>query len=165
MKELYVYYGSYPQTHVGDESLIVELNKLNEINDKGYYEYNGKEYAKVIATPYLYGSNYTYSDGKRVYGDVTEWFLIEPIKWRIILENTDGSYQLYSEYILDATSYCDYNYSRSIDGEDVYENNYKYSNVRAWLNGYNGTDYKMPDYTNTGLLNQLSKMIMVKLQK
>jgi hypothetical protein len=91
-----------------------------------------------------------YSDGTVVWKDVVEWFVVEPIKWRIISENGDGSYQLYSEYILDTTVYFDGSYLRNINGVDVYRNNYKYSNIRAWLNGYNGTDYSVDDYTNKG---------------
>ena len=155
----YVNYGSYPQTHVGDVSLIFELNKLTETNSRGYYEYNGKEYAKVTTKPCQYGAYtdfygntayHTYSDGSIIEKDIVEWFNVEPIKWRIISENADGSYQLYSEYILDHISYCGYEYLRNIDGTDIYQNNYKYSNIRAWLNGYNGTDYKITDYTNKG---------------
>lgn len=162
----YVNYGSYPQTHVGDADLIIELNKLTTTNSRGYYEYNGNEYAKVRTSPSNFGTTsstdkygnvqyytYTYSDGTTINGNVVEWFKVEPIKWRIISENADGSYQLYSEYILDATSYCDYKYVRKINEEDIYFNNYKYSNIRAWLNGYNGTDYKITDYTNKGFYN------------
>ena len=160
----YVNYGSYPQTHVGDATLVRALYKLTTANSRGYYEYNGEEYAKITTTPFRDGitsftdSNgivhynvYTYSDGRIINTNVVEWFKVEPIKWRIISENTDGSYQLYSEYLLDATSYCDCNsYVRKINEEDIYPNNYKYSNIRAWLNGYNGTDYEVPDYTNKG---------------
>ena len=155
----YVNYGSYPQTHIGNESLIIELNKLTETNDRGYYEYNGKEYAKIITTPYQYSlvtdtSYYLmYKDGTKVLNNVIEWFIVEPIKWRVISENSDGSVQIYSEYLLDATSYYDSSYSRTIDGVEVYRNNYKYSNVRAWLNGYNGTSYDVIDYTNKGFYN------------
>lgn len=175
----YVNYGSYPQTHVGDELLIAELNKLTETNDRGYYEYNGKEYAKIFTNPYdnnfsmkLHGTTssidkygnvqyytYKYSDGTTINANVVEWFIVEPIQWIIISKNADGSYQLYSEYILDDTSYCDYRYVRSIDGVDVYQNNYKYSNIRAWLNGYDGTDYKITDYTNKGFYNLAFKDI------
>ena len=155
----YVNYGSYPQTHVVDLDLIAELNKLTETNDRGYYEYNGNEYAKVTTTPKQYGPvkdsygethYYQYSDGSTVNRNVVEWFEVEPIQWRIISENADGSYQLYSEYIIDATSYGNSGYVRNIDDNDIYLNNYKYSNIRAWLNGYNGTDYKITDYTNKG---------------
>ena len=151
----YVNYGSYPQTHVGDATLVTELNKLTTTNSRGYYEYEDNEYAKVTANPDHYGNPhyYTYSDGSTINIDVVEWFIVEPIIWRIISENTDGSYQLFSEYILDATSYCDYKYDRKINEEDIYQNNYKYSNIRAWLNGYNGTDYKITDYTNKGFYN------------
>ena len=166
----YVNYGSYPQTHVGDETLISELNELTEINYRGYYEYNGKEYAKITAKPLPYGTTsstdkygnvqyytYTYSDGSTINKNVVEWFNVEPIKWRIISENEDGSYQLYSEYLLDATSYCDFYYVRKINEVDIYQNNYKYSNIRAWLNGYNGTDYKITDYTNKGFYDRAFK--------
>ncbi len=159
----FINYGSYPQTHVGDEALIVELNKLTETNDRGYYEFNGIEYAKVITTPCNYGTitnkdeqgnmyyiTFVYSDGMIVYNNVVEWFVVEPIKWRVLSENSDGSYQVYSEYILDTIVYFDGPYLRSINEVDVYRNNYKYSNVRAWLNGYNGADYYVDDYTNKG---------------
>ena len=166
----YVNYGSYPQTHVGDETLIAELNKLIETNDRGYYEYDGKEYAKVIANPRYYGTTsstdkygnvqyytYTYSDGSTINTGIVEWFKVEPIKWRIISENADGSYQLYSEYILDATKYYNDTYYRNINGVDIAANNYKYSNIRAWLNGYDGTEYKVSDYTNKGFYNMAFK--------
>lgn len=77
-------------------------------------------------------------------------FFVELIKWRVLSENSDGSYQVYSEYILDTIVYFDGPYLRSINEVDVYRNNYKYSNVRAWLNGYNGADYYADDYTNKG---------------
>ncbi len=42
---------------------------------------------------------------------------------------------------------------RNINGVDIAPNNYKYSNVRAWLNGYDGTEYKVSNYTNKGFYN------------
>ena len=138
----YVNYGSYPQTHVGDGVLIEALNELTETNDRGYYEYEGKEYAKVDVTLYLH-----ISDGTAIEDSVTEWFIVQPIVWRIISENSDGSYQVYSEYLLDSTNFYNWEYTRNIDGVDIYPNNYKYSNVRAWLNGY---DDNVRNYTNKG---------------
>ena len=145
----YVNYGSYPQTHVGDTALIAKLNTLKKTNDRGYYEYEGNEYAKIVAKPYFYGkSHYQYSDGSQINKNITEWFKVEPIVWRIISKNNDGSYMLCSEYILDSIAYYDYDYVRKINEEDIYRNNYKYSNIRAWLNGYDGTSYNISDYTN-----------------
>ena len=131
----YVNFGSYPQTHVADQDLINELNKLTETNERGYYEYNGHEYAKVIAKPCRYGSSdYTYSTGKTVEYGVNEWFKVEPIKWRILSNNNVCIYQVLSEYILTAQRYYkDLNY-RLIDGIDIAPNNYKYSDIREFLN-------------------------------
>ena len=56
----YLNYGSYPQTHVNDETLIASLNNLTETNERGYYEFEGEEYAKVESVePNNYG---TYND-------------------------------------------------------------------------------------------------------
>ena len=131
----YVNFGSYPQTHVSDTELINELNKLTIVNSRGYYEYNGAEYAKVTTKPYNYGSSdYIYSTGKIVEYGVTEWFKVEPIKWRILSNNNDGTYQLLSEYILTAQRYYKDSYYRIIDGVDIAPNNYKYSDIREFLN-------------------------------
>ena len=143
----YVNFGSYPQTHVADQELIASLNKLTETNERGYYEFEGNEYAKIISSPYNYGSYnetneygftttkyYTYSTGKTVEYGVTEWFKVEPIKWRILSNTIDGTYQLLSEYILTQKAYhgnLDY---RLIDGVDIAPNNYKYSSIREFLN-------------------------------
>ena len=66
----YVNFGSYPQTHVNDAALILKLNKLTTTNSRGYYEYNGCEYAKITAKPYYWEYNkittYFYSDGAEV---------------------------------------------------------------------------------------------------
>lgn len=82
----YFNYGEYPQSKVTDTELINELNKLAYPNELGYYEYNGEEYHidKSVAT------------NKR------EWFKVEPIAWRILYDNKDGSYLVISRYILDA---------------------------------------------------------------
>lgn len=137
----YVNYGSYPQTHVGNSELVAELNKLTEINENGYYSYNGKEYAKVIAKPdksfytdkYGNAMYYTYSDGVKLYVDTIEWFVVEPIKWRVLEEN-DGSIKVISTVILDTTCYYVNKNYRNIDDVRIAPNNYKYSTLREFLN-------------------------------
>jgi len=42
---------------------------------------------------------------------------------------------------------------RTIDGNTIYPNNYKYSNLRAWMNGLDGTTYNVDNYTNKGFLD------------
>ena len=137
----YVNYGSYPQTHVSDSALLEELNKLTATNERGYYEYNGKEYARITAKPAStnysdkYGNTvyYTYSDGLRLYNNKTEWFIVEPIKWRVLKEN-DGSVKVVSAMILDRSCYYVDSYYRNIDGVDIAPNNYKHSTLREFLN-------------------------------
>ena len=174
----YINYGFYPQSHVSDSILIEKLNQLSEVNEKGYYEYNGYEYAKITAIPSQYGIYsfndlfgneyshiYEYSDGVLVEYGAIEWFRVEPIKWIIISENTDGSNQIFSKYILDTVKYFDYRifgedatgfvWNEYVDefGNYIQTNNYRYSNVRAWLNGYSEADYRTLDYSVTGFYN------------
>lgn len=139
----YLNYGSYPQTHVNDETLITSLNNLIETNERGYYEFEGKEYAKVESVkPYQHGTYndkygntqyYKYSSGANITPNTSEWFKVEPIKWRI-LSIKDGEYLVLSEYILTAQKYYKHTYYRQIDGVDIAPNNYKYSDIREFLN-------------------------------
>ena len=111
-------YGEYPQTVVDDEEIINELNKLTITNSKGYYEYNGEQYAKIDANPFA--SSITYSNNKTATSGYT-YFIVEPIIWTIL--KTDGDKLLVvSNVILDVHRY------------DDNSNNYKESEIRAWLN-------------------------------
>ena len=48
--------------------MINKLNRLTLTNARGYYELEGKQYAKISATPNSYGSqsNYVYSTGEKL---------------------------------------------------------------------------------------------------
>ena len=130
----FINFGSYPQSHVADVFIIEELNKITETNDRGYYEYNGNEYIKIVSTP-LYGEKtyigpdygYKYNDGAVVYDGITEWFKVEPIIWRILTTNEDGSYLLLSDLILDSSVYCD-------DLNELNKHFYPTSYIRDYLN-------------------------------
>ena len=78
-----VYYGTYPQTVVDDSSLISSLNSLTS-NANGYYEFEGEEYAKVVADPYgtVYGTGYKFINGSTIQSGQTYYFKVEPIKWK-----------------------------------------------------------------------------------
>lgn len=134
----YVDFGSYPQTHVNDAALILKLNKLTIVNSRGYYEYNGCEYAKITAKPYYWEYNkittYFYSDGAEVKKDSVDFFKVEPIKWRI-LEQKDGTVKVMSSLIIDASCYyINQSYRKDENGNDIAPNNYKYSTIREFLN-------------------------------
>ena len=112
----YIYFGEYPQTIKSNNVTITETQDM-----RGYYlGSDGFYYAKVVADPY--NSGYTFSAGATVTDGATYYFKVEPIRWRIL--STDGETAL----IL-----CD-----SIIANKAYDagnnNNYKNSDIRAWLN-------------------------------
>jgi uncharacterized repeat protein (TIGR02543 family) len=121
----FVYYGNYPQSVVGDPNLHISLTHLSSTNSKGYYEFQGKEYAKVITNPYG-SSGYQFTNETIIQKGQMYFFEVEPIKWRIIQE-VDGKYTLLSEYIIDAKQYR----SEVFEGS---KNNYELSDIRIWLN-------------------------------
>ncbi len=129
-EQTYVNLGRYPQTVVSDTSLIEALNIISETNSLGYIEYNGEEYKKE-------GSNY---------------YKVELIKWRV-LESNNGTYKLVSEMLLDSQQFYTLNEERLVNGKKVYVDNYEYSNVRAWLNGYDGSSYNVDNYINRGFID------------
>ena len=147
----YINLGRYPQTVVDNEETITALSSITETNELGYIEYNGNEYKKVVADPYK--SSYTFINGNTITNGNTYYFLVEPIKWRVLTED-DNSYTLMCEMVLDNTCFYHlYGEERTINGNTIYPNNYEYSNIRAWLNGYNGSSYNVDDYTNIGFFD------------
>ncbi len=145
-----VTYGLYPQTNVNDSTLISNLNTLTTPESNGWYLYEGEYYAKVTAKPY--DSNYVFNNGNTIVDGTTYWFLCEAITWDI-LSNSDDQYYLLSDVLLDAHCYYTSTSSRTINNKTVYANNYQYSDIRAWLNGYDGSSYSVSDYSNAGFLD------------
>lgn len=121
-------YGLYPQTNVNNPSLISALNGLTNPESNGWYLYGNEYYAKVNATPY--SSSYKFDNGTTIVRGTTYWFKCEPITWNV-LSNSNGKYYILSSVLLDAHRYNKY-YSGTEDGH--YANNYKYSEIRNWLN-------------------------------
>lgn len=136
-------YGEYPQTIVSDTKLIEKLNELDSssINSNGYYSYEGKEYAKVVANPYPTKEVY-YSTNRLVRKGRTDYFLVEPIEWRITKSN-DATNLLLSTMILDNTAYSLNN-----------ELSYKDSNLRLFLNN---------DFYNLAFSKENNKPIETKI--
>ena len=83
----------------------------------------------------------------------SDYYLVEPIKWKI-LEQNNNTYKLVSDVILDqSVFYEDWQNNRTINNNKIYPNNYEYSNIRAWLNGYDGSSYKVNNYTGKGFID------------
>ena len=152
----YINLGMYPKTVVTNYKLIDKLDTITTTNSLGYIEYNGKEYVKLIPDT-LYDYNHPsccFENGNVVNNYKTYYFLVEPIKWRVISENSD-SYQLICTTTIETIPFFNGDETRTIDGITIYSNNYEYSNIRAWLNGYNGSSYGVSDYTDKGFINMV----------
>ncbi len=124
-------YGLYPQTNVNDSSLVSTLDALISPKSNGWYLYEGDYYAKASATPYY--RSYKFDNGSTISAGTTYWFKCEPIVWNV-LSNSSGEYYVVSSVLLDAHYYHNSYSDRTIDGTNIYPNNYKYSDIRSWLN-------------------------------
>lgn len=124
-------YGLYPQTNVNDESLVASLNSLTPDKSNGWYLFDGGYYAKLIATPRT--DKYKFDNGTLIVKGTTYWFRCEPIVWNV-LSNNNGECYILSSSLLDTGKFFSFPSNRTIDGQTITANNYKYSIVRDWLN-------------------------------
>ncbi len=123
----YIYFGEYPQTIMAADVTVGDV-----ADEDGYYlGSDGERYAKVVADPYE--SGYTFSNNSSIIDGNTYYFKVEPIRWRILFER-DGNAFILCDSIIANHYYHHTTSSTTIDGQKVYANNYKYSDIRAWLN-------------------------------
>lgn len=163
-KGSYVTFGLWPQTIKAAGVIVDEANCEKE--DHGAFTYckgNDNEWY-VKNYEMAYENIYKYSDGTTVgqQGTRFKWFKVEPIKWRIITteydhdknHSTANAKLLLAESILKGVQYFLNTNSASIGGKTIYASNYKYSTVRAYLNGIYETDDKRQakTYLNKGFL-------------
>ena len=125
----YVLFGSYPQTI---KASGVTIN-TSDVDGNGYYlGSDGERYLKFKAT--LSVDGYIFSDGSTITKDVEYYFKVEPIKWEILTES-HNTITLLSNTIIDIQLYLGIvGTSRTENGKTIYNNNYKYSDIRSWLN-------------------------------
>ncbi len=156
---LVVEFGTWPQTIKAAEVEIDETD-TKEVGLFTYYRgSDGEWYAKIIQNDF-YGSRgeNKYSNGEVVGSSGYAYFKVEPIKWKLITD--DYSYRgqklllaenvLFRQEFYPVDSYYDEIRNRTIDGKTVYANNYKYSKIRAYLNGleYENLSYGQSQTTN-----------------
>ena len=115
----YVLFGDWPQS---PQPYDVKVDESKSI--------------QVGAFTYFYGSD-DYWYAKADY----DYYKVEPIKWRIVTDDYDGNMMLLSENTLMFLEWYDASTasSRVIDGKEIYDNNYEYSKIRAFLNGLSYT--------------------------
>lgn len=152
-------FGRWPQTIAKSGIEYTETNKTFDGNPvfKGN---DGNEYVKVSAKPF---ENYSYSDGTEIEKGKDYYFKIEPIEWKILDVDEGGNYTVCASKILTSNiPYCSVNGIRNgKDKNAIYPNNYKYSNIRAYLNGIqnpysvdgNDSADNSIDWSNKGFLN------------
>ena len=133
----YILFGEYPQTIKSNDVTITSTQ-----DNRGYYlGSDGYYYAAVTATPY--GSGYTFSNNATVVSGTVYYFKVEPIRWRILSTDGETAFILCDSVIAGMDYQSNYTYDNSTyefyttaNGalSGTYANNYKYSDVRAWLN-------------------------------
>ena len=138
----YVYFGVWPQSVLPATSTVTvdETVSVTMGANTYYLGSDGNYYAKCKERACCTG--FKYHDGTQVgiYGKTTRYFKVEPIKWRVLTDNYSGKKLLLAENVLTANvPYYDYNSNsntRTVGSDtNIYPNNYKYSQIRAYLNG------------------------------
>lgn len=135
----YIKYGIYPQKRVVDQSLISSLDDLAK--KASYTPNNNYTLDDVLYYRVTTKTTGNFADGTKIERGKTYWFEAESILWKVLKTNS-GTYTLLSDKILDAHRFNDKHYGSNIQlstdyqGEsgECYANNYKYSEIRTWLN-------------------------------
>jgi uncharacterized repeat protein (TIGR02543 family) len=162
----YVEFGMWPKT-VKAEDVTVDENVTLTMGQYTYFKGSDDYwYAKIKENANGTGSQYVYTDGTQVKissANSYRYFKVEPIKWRVLTENynsTGKALLLAEDIITSEVPYYGENGTRTLNDTTIYSNNYKYSNIRAWLNGIDNqfvtdggtrTSYDI-DWSDTGFL-------------
>lgn len=164
----YVEFGDWPQSVLPVTSTVTVDETLSVIMGANTYYLgsDGNYYAKCAENAYGTDDDYKYHDGTQAGtgGITTRYFKVEPIKWRVLTDNYSGKKLLLAENILTANvPYCNSSiFTRTVGSDtNIYPNNYKYSQIRAYLNGLDYYYYdltstettKKTDYTGKGFLH------------
>jgi len=137
----YIELGSYPQKILDDQRTILEIKsaiakgKVTPDPETGIFEFENTPYLRTTATPYQ--AHTFFSDGSEVLEETEYFFIIEPIRWRVLSgdpTNPDSELLLLSESVLDSHLFRENLTPRSIDGKTVYANNWAGSDLRTFLN-------------------------------
>ncbi len=108
-----VTFGSFPQSEKASTVSITSESKT--VGSFTYYKGNDNEWYAELNSQY---------------------YKVEPIKWRVLTTDYNGKKLLLAENILINCKYYNYNnVNRTISVATIYPNNYEHSRIRAYLNG------------------------------
>ncbi|MDR1698131.1 MAG: DUF6273 domain-containing protein [Erysipelotrichaceae bacterium] len=99
--------GTFPQTLVDEDCtwLIPQLDEIETVNTRGYIEFEGAEYARVVAHPDVYSPGAYFDNSELIVENNTYYFKVEPIKWRIVDEATGF---IMTDKLLESQMFSDY---------------------------------------------------------
>jgi hypothetical protein len=136
--------GKYPQTLVEDATTLTGLADAKDSDNDGLLEYGNEEYYKLASASVSANASspITSESGKTTFVNGTSYyFKVEPIEWNV-LDGTNGL--LMTKKILFRSDYYTASSilaTRTIDSAKIENNNYKYSSLRAKLNGLDFSAY------------------------
>ena len=145
----YVLFGDWPQS-LKEDNVTIDGSSTVKVNGWDCYKGNdGYYYVKLTARP---GSE-KFNNGSYIKAGEEYFFKIEPIKWRVFSNDYQGGKLLVAENQLVCGRFdSGLNEYRIINEEYISEYNYQYSIVRAFLNGLDGTNYNVEDFSKTGFI-------------
>lgn len=174
-----IYYKYGTNKYYSNESLSTEITKIGYIPEKQYCVFSGYYSSSTGGTQYISSSGAfvnnlynTISSDCTLYAQYTQVITrvnengIESstggyvkigtyngsLRWKILAEEKYNGYAL---VVLDKSIGNNQFYINSLNrthnGKTICPNNYEYSNIRSWLNGYTDTTYGgYPAYATTG---------------
>ncbi len=156
-----VKFGDFPQTIADDEITYSDSTVYNDwyLGSDGYFYEKVQENGN--STSYKYSNDVSVAEINNTSPNYL-YFKVEPIEWRVLKTDTSAKTKLLlAEKILTANvPYYKYDSSsntRTIDEATIYPNNYKYSQIRAYLNGlnyYNDSNTAVTTYNENGFLQK-----------
>ena len=159
------YFGDFPQTISANQE--DDFYSSEPVYNGWYLGADGYFYEKCLEKRNPSTKTLKYSDKSYVASlsdNSKKYFKVEPIKW-LGIDNVSGKENetmLISENVLTADiPFYDYDnegnneYKRNINSKEIYPNNYKYSTIRAYLNGsYESDDTQTKEYEGKGFLQK-----------
>ena len=140
-------FGDYPQS-----VSTISSYTSGTVYNGWYLGSDGYFYAKCLTN--VFANDKTTAGGKLT-NNTYYYFKVQPLEWRLLSNNFNGRRLLIARKNLDGVQYYTSTSNRTINGSTVKANNYKYSTLRAFLNGkYESGDTQSKSYQNQGFLQK-----------
>ncbi len=150
----YVYFGAFPKSVLpADSDVTVDENVSVQMGANTCYRGSDKNYYVKVSTK-ISDSSYKYTDGSSAVTGKIRYFKVEPVKWKVLTanyNNTGRALLLADDILTGNVPYCSVISERYADGT-IYANNYRYSTIRAYLNGIKDYQFETNDYIDKGFL-------------